>query len=152
MRTILTALLAGVYLVVVLGSGCTVGTVECGACIDSLPATFVLSCSRSDLASVVATRGSGPCATIDASAFWASGGNTPSDVNVFSTEAGVCHVVLTFASGFRYSADVTFASGPGGCRGCPPAIKPMPPATFQVDNPASTCLGGPDAGDDEGGR
>ena len=55
---------------------------------------------------------------------------------------------LTFATGFTYSTDVTFAlqpdPGPPGCPSCPPYLGPTP-STFTVDNPAATCT---DAGVD----
>jgi hypothetical protein len=63
-------------------------------------------------------------------------------VLVASTGPGTCHVQLTFATGFTYSTDVTFALqpdlGPLGCPSCPPYLGPIP-STFIVDNPAATC-------------
>ena len=73
---------------------------------------------------------------------------------------GVCHVKLTFATGFTYSTDVTFASQSGGvCGGpqckCGDILAPTPgPGGFTVpvtvNNPSDTCLAaaGEDAGAD----
>ncbi len=63
--------------------------------------------------------------------------------------AGCCpdsessHIVLTFATGFTYSADVTFTTHTscGGCSYQAPTSGP-----FTVNNPADTCVALPDAG------
>ncbi len=52
-------------------------------------------------------------------------------------DAGVCHVGLTFAGGFTYSADVTFFEQSQGCG--PPLIQPSQGA-LAVSNPSTTCL------------
>jgi hypothetical protein len=51
-------------------------------------------------------------------------------------------VVLKFASGFTYAADIQFAAPPPpppGCCGFYPSIVATP-STITVDNPASTCV------------
>jgi hypothetical protein len=110
---------------------------------DGTDAIFDLSCGATDLTSVVL---SGPCATGDASpSNYLDGG---SSVIISSPSPGVCHVELTFATGFTYSADVTFVSeGAGGQCVCPRNTAPTQ-TTFTVNNPSTTCL---DAGLDTGG-
>jgi hypothetical protein len=63
---------------------------------------------------------------------------------------GVCHVQLTFATGFTYSTDVTFATQSGGvCGGpqckCGDYLAPTS-GPFTVHNPSDTCVAAPDAG------
>jgi hypothetical protein len=71
-------------------------------------------------------------------------------VDINSPSAGVCHVELTFGTGFTYSADVTFTSEPGltgpSCPwSCPMTTYPKLGA-FAVNNPSTTCVdGGSDA-------
>jgi hypothetical protein len=72
-------------------------------------------------------------------------------VFVDSEDAGVCHIELTFAGGFTYTADVTFAWQPGGtCGGaqckCGDYLAPTS-GRFAVNNPSTTCI---DAGADAG--
>jgi hypothetical protein len=110
----------------------------------------MLSCDSTNLTSVVA---SGPCAAPDAgvSSYLGRSGA----VYVPSQGPGTCHVALTFATGFTYSADVTFATQPGGVCGGPqckcgdyvvPAAGPL-----AVNNPDTTCVdAGVDAGGDSG--
>ena len=109
------------------------------ACITAVAATFELSCSPNDLTNVIAT---GPCATPDAALSWYTGSATEWDVAVTSAGPGACHVELTFATGFTYSADVTFAlqtiESPPGCPECPPYVGPTS-GPFMVDNPSDTC-------------
>jgi hypothetical protein len=135
-------------LLALLEGGCDVTQSCCGTCPESLPAVFNLSCDATDLTSVVAT---GPCA-MDASLSSYLGNGA---VFVRSEDPGTCHVTLTFATGFAYSADVTFASQPGGvCGGpqckCGDYVAPTS-GPFSVSNPSSTCVdagqeGGVDAG------
>jgi hypothetical protein len=95
----------------------------------------VLSCSPSDLTSVAAT---GPCLSADASPHpvgdW---------LNITSPSPGTCRVTLMFATGFTYSADVTFVSQtdpePLGCGVCAPYIAAIQ-STFEVNNPSTTCI------------
>ena len=124
------------------GDGCAVGLFCSGG---GMVAIFELSCGATDLTSVVL---SGPCATGDASpSHYLDGGTS---VIISSPSPGVCHVELTFATGFTYSADVTFVSeSAGGACVCPPNTAPTQ-TTFVVNNPSTTCLdGGLDAGGDE---
>jgi hypothetical protein len=86
---------------------------------------------------------SGVCATPDGGVS-AQTGRDKGLVAVDSPGAGVCHVELTFADGFTYSNDVTFASRT--VCGCPSFIGPTA-GPFMVDNPNDTCgEGGADAG------
>jgi hypothetical protein len=146
----LVALLALVRLVgavaigaTVLVGGCKADQPCCGLCPASQEAVFQLTCASTDLTSVTST---GPCASNASLA-----ATTVDDVVAIGSDGpGVCHVVLTFATGFTYSADVTFASKPGGvCGGpqctCPDYVAPTG-GPFAVQNPGSTCVdAGPDA-------
>jgi len=127
-----------------------VGAVGCsnricnGIAFEDIPAVFDLSCAPTDL---VAVDVSGPCATADAS-------TAPADyvrgtqIGIGSATAGVCHLVLTFATGFTYAADVTFTKTADACGA---SIVQPTQASFTVDNPTSTCTGGgTDAGSDGG--
>lgn len=81
-------------------------TYDCpGNCPDGQPAIFDLSCGPTDLASVAL---SGPCFVADASPSNYLFGPASKSVAIRSPSPGTCHVVLTFATGFTYSADVTF--------------------------------------------
>jgi hypothetical protein len=76
-------------------------------------------------------------------------------VFVESQSPGVCHIELTFATGFTYPADVTFTLHPGGvCGGpqckCGDYLAPTS-GPFTVNNPSNTCVAIPDAGDDANG-
>jgi hypothetical protein len=136
----------GVAALVVGGWLCTECSVEtpcCGACPESLPASFELSCDSTGLQAVAAT---GPCAKPDASLSSYMGNRA---VFVESDDAGACAIELTFVSGFRYSADVTFAWKSGGvCGGpqckCADYLAPTS-GPFAVNNPSATCV---DAGAD----
>jgi hypothetical protein len=100
--------------------GCSLksDSICCGACPDSRPAVFNLPCSATNLQRVVAT---GPCATPEASTASYMGNDA---VFVRSQAPGLCHIELTFATGFTYSADITFASQPGGVCGGPQCTCP----------------------------
>jgi hypothetical protein len=102
------------------------------------------SCGPTDLASVVV---SGPCSIGDASI--SNLAASPS-LAISSPTPGVCHVTLTFATGFTYSADVTFiAQNDGDTPGCPVWQYTAPTQrAFTVNNPSTTCV---DAGIDGGG-
>jgi hypothetical protein len=110
-----------------------------GAC-DNLASvdasvTFNLACVPNDLTAATV---SGPCA-----------GNTGGDLTEYvkgrgqllfvSPTEGVCHLELTFASGFTYGADVTFTSVSDSCG--TRFVSPTQ-STFAVDNPSSTCTDG----------
>jgi hypothetical protein len=114
-------------------------------CVTAAFASFDLSCGPTDLTSVLL---SGPCATGDASPSNYVDMHDTTLLSVGSPSPGVCHVELTFATGFDYSADVTFVSetdnGSPGCPLCPPFIAPTQ-GTFEVNNPSTTCQ---DAGSD----
>ena len=62
-----------------------------------------------------------------------------SDVTVFSAGPGVCHIELTFATGFTYSTDVTFTQvSEDGCA-CP-SLFAATSGPFTVNNPSDTCV------------
>lgn len=134
---------APLLLLVSLSGGCSSSYACSGLETGDQPAIFHLSCGPTDLASVVL---SGPCSTGDAGIATLSGG---ASLGVFSSGAGVCHVTLKFATGFTYSADVTFVqqtqNDPPGC----PVWHYLAPTQrdFTVDNPGTTCV---DAGLDAG--
>lgn len=147
---------AALGLLVVVGGGCQT-TYSCpGGCTVGAYAVLELTCR----ATVTSARLTGPCAPSgDAGAGFgfscAPVTEVPfsgcKEVHIAATVPGVCHVELTFATGFTYSTDVTFASQtdpePPGCGQCPQYVGPASQATFIVDNPATACL---DAGSDEG--
>jgi hypothetical protein len=116
-----------------------------GGCIQAAFATFELSCSPNDLIGVTA---SGPCAMPDAGLSFYTGSASQSSVSIESHAPGTCHVVLTFATGFTYEADVGFTShsipSEPGCGQCPDYIGPTS-GPFQVNNPSDTCVGVTDA-------
>jgi hypothetical protein len=116
--------------------GCTV---TCS--IPYLPATLNLSCSTTDITNVALSRA---CAT-DAGGYYSVGAQF---VAVTSPSAGVCHVELTFATGFAYSTDVTFTTPPADPAVCCPVLTDPTQAVFTVNNPSATCV---DAGSDAGG-
>ncbi len=162
-------------LAVALCGGCQTKYGCPGGCAAGGYAVIELACP----AAVTSARLTGPCAPSgDASLFLVeppatySGGSGPpasagfgfacapitetpfsgcKEVYLAATAPGVCHVELTFATGFTYSTDVTFASqrdpAPPGCAQCPAYIAPSSQATFTVNNPSTTCL---DAGSSEG--
>jgi hypothetical protein len=128
---------AALALVVVL-PGCGPKLACPGFCPGPGPAQFNLACAPTDLASVVL---SGSCATdADASpANYVQGGNL-SYLFINGTSTGTCHVELTFASGFTYSADVEFVpeQSENGCPVCSPYTATV--GTFSVNNPSTTCV------------
>jgi hypothetical protein len=137
-------------LLAVLGGACNQGHACPAFCNSGGSATFELSCVPTDLSAVAV---SGPCAAGDAGASiyvspssgsYASLAETQY-VYVSSPNAGVCHVVLTFANGFIYGADVTFAAltddSLPGCPPCPSYVGPTQ-GTFLVPNPKGTCVDG----------
>jgi hypothetical protein len=103
-------------------------------------ATFLLSCSPNDLTSVTV---SGPCGTADAS-LSPETGREQGVVAILSPSPGVCHIELTFSTGFTYASDVTFTSQ--SVCSCPSFIGPTG-GPFVVDIPGSACV---DAGADTG--
>jgi len=119
-----------------------------GACsnIGSVDAavTFNLACVPNDLTAATV---SGPCA-----------GNTGGDLTQYvkgrgqlmfvSPTEGVCHLELTFASGFSYGVDVTFTRASDSCGRS--SVSPTQ-STFAVDNPSSTCTDGGSAAAGAGG-
>lgn len=115
-----------------------------GSCaIPYVPATLNLSCSTTDLVSVAV---SGPCSTDGAPWYRATG----QFIEVTSPSAGICHVELTFATGFAYSTDVTFTTPPADPSVCCPVATAPTQATFTVNNPSATCVDtSSDAGDVE---
>ena len=121
----------------------------CGLCPDSVPADFNLTCESTNLESVVAT---GPCAgPPDASVTGYTNTWMGSEhVYVSSDAPGTCHVELTFATGYTYSTDVTFATQSGGVCGGPQCTcgDYLAAGSFAVNNPPDTCI---DAGVDSGG-
>jgi hypothetical protein len=137
--------LLGVLAVRFLVAGCSVSTPQplCpGGCTSDAPANFKLSCSPNDLVSVVAT---GPCAIPDASVSHYTGTAAEWLALVSSRGPGTCHVVLTFATGFTYSQDVTFVVVPRDSCGCPSYISAQG-GPFEVNNPPDTCVPLADAG------
>jgi hypothetical protein len=73
------------------------------------PAIFNLSCGPTDLTSVAL---SGPCSVGDASPSTYLYGAASKSLSFDSPSPGRCHVVLTFATGFTYSTDVTWSRAP----------------------------------------
>jgi hypothetical protein len=129
------ALVSGSFVVF---GGCRGSVEPCpAACVEAAFAIFSLSCSPNDLISVEAT---GPCSMPDAGLSWYTGTATEWYVAVGSRSPGTCHVLLTFESGFTFSADVTFASqNHDRTCGCPPFIGPTS-GPFIVNNPGDTCV------------
>src|SRR5579863_76111 len=133
-------------LVVVLGGGCSVQYACPGLETENQPAIFQLSCGPTDLTSVALT---GPCSADDGGTSSHVFGAKSSSLAIASPSPGTCRVTLTFATGFAYSADVTFVeqsdNSPPGC-----AVWHYTAPTqqaFTVDNPSTTCV---DAGLDAG--
>jgi hypothetical protein len=141
--------IAALGLLVVLGA-CETSSGTCNVVNPPNPASFLLSCASANLTQVGL---SGPCATGDASpAHYVSG----TSVDIYSAGAGVCHVELTFETGFTYSTDVTFTSVMAGDPKCPSPIVSPTQSTFVVNNPSNTCVNdaglhtGADAAIDQG--
>jgi hypothetical protein len=87
---------------------------------------------------------SGPCSVPNTAGLaFQTPSTSESDVTVFSAGPGVCHIALTFATGFVYAADVTFTPITQGCA-CP-SLFAATSGPFAVHNPSNTCL---DAGVD----
>lgn len=110
-------------------------------------ASFKLSCQQTDLVSVSL---SGPCAG-DAGFAGYRYVAVDSAIQVDSAGPGVCHVALTFGTGFTYAADVTFVSEPAHfapCYVCYGGVYATQ-QTFEVGNPSTTCV---DAGADVDGH
>jgi len=115
---------------------CSQGTAAGNGCEPgAAPAFLDLSCTPTDLQALAV---SGACAAVD---------QPPQgqplrflkQLSVLS-QAGDCHVTLTFSSGFVFSTDIPFVGDPQPC-GCAPYVHPSSgQTTIQVDNPASTCL------------
>jgi hypothetical protein len=125
---------------VALAAGCA-ATYSCpDNCPDNQPAIFDLSCGPANLARVDL---SGACGVADAGPSSYLVGPTSSSLAVRSPGPGNCKVTLTFATGFTYSADVTFVSQtetePPGCHGCSPYTAPAK-ATYVVDVPSTSCV------------
>jgi hypothetical protein len=132
--------------VVIAGVGCNHD--DCfTVCPDNQPAMFQLSCSATNLTSVAL---SGACAIGDAGPAKDLVTSAGALLLVRAPRPGACHVVLTFATSFTYSADVTFTvqtvAEPAGCGSCPYTVPNKP--TFMVNNPNATCV---DEGLDAGG-
>jgi hypothetical protein len=103
-------------------------------------AIFEPSCG---VANLVAVDLSGPCATGDAGlSSYVSG----ESVAIASPSPGVCHVRLAFATGFTYSADVTFTSQ-ATVADCVPSVSYVGPTQvdFPVTEPGGTCMASGDA-------
>jgi len=110
------------------------------SCSAGVSPIFNMSCGPTDLTSVTL---SGPCATGDASPSNYVWGYHGMFLGIESSQPGVCHVELTFATGFTYSTDVTFALQPDptrpGCAPCPAFVGPTQ-GRFMVNNPSTTCV------------
>jgi hypothetical protein len=143
---LLAAVLA--VLAAVIGS-CSSSTDCCGACPGSVPAVFQLTCDATDLKSVTAT---GSCASPDADPPSYPGNG---EVFVDSQGPGVCHVELTFATGFTFATDVTFATRSGGVCGGPQCkcadYVEATSGPFVVQNPGATCVDAGAGADREAG-
>lgn len=147
MRMVVPAVVVAGLLAVVVGGACSTADC-CGSCPADRPAIFHLSCTSADVTGVVTT---GPCAR-DAGLSLTRGDDAAWVGTVFvqGQGPGVCHVELTFAAGFTYSTDVTFATQPGGvCGGpqckCGDYLAPTPgrdgfAVPFAVNNPSNTCV------------
>lgn len=139
--TLLARGFAALGLLAALASGGCSHRDACGVIPDPpTKAIFEPSCGVADL---VAVDVSGPCATGDAS--------TPSHaygewVEIASPSAGVCHVQLTFTTGFTYSADVTFTSQTAE-GDCVPSFSYVGPTqvVFPVTDPGESCMASGDA-------
>jgi hypothetical protein len=133
---------AAIVVVAALVAGCSSGD-SCGG--EAVPpsATFELSCDSTDLTSVTV---SGPCETDAGTSFYRWEGDVIIDG---PPTAGVCHVELTFATGFTYVTDVNYTVQPVlDCNGHTTDDYLAPTqVTFAVNNPSATCV---DAGSDAG--
>jgi hypothetical protein len=138
MRAALTLAAVLACLFAVFGS-CTSSSVPCcDACPGSQRAVFQLTCDETDLKTVTVT---GPCRTPDGGSSFAMGNGI---VAIDSEDAGVCHVQLTFETGFAFTTDVSFETQSGGvcggpqCR-CGDFVAPTS-GPFAVHNPSATCV------------
>ena len=133
---------AALGLLVVL-SGCGQGHACSNFETANQSAVFDLSCGPTDLTSMAV---SGPCSGGDASV---SDLASSASLAISSPSPGVCHVTMTFATGFTYSTDVTFVLQSDDDT-CPVWHYTAPTQrAFTVSNPNTTCVGaGLDAGGD----
>jgi hypothetical protein len=147
-RALMIVVVAVVGFVVIGGVGCGHRSCDSGVLGDQ-PATFQLSCGTTNLTNVAL---SGVCATGDAGPSDVLVDSIRASISIGSPSPGECHVVVTFATGFTYSADVTFTMqrdpDPNCCGACSYVAPDQP--TFMVNNPSSTCVdsridGGADA-------
>lgn len=122
-------------LLLLVGWGCS-GRPCSGGCPTAGIASFDLACGPADLVRVAL---SGPCSNEDTNPSSYLLGPTGRFLVVSSRSAGVCHVTLTFGTGFVYSADVTFTSQADADGCCLPYIGPTQ-TDFSVDNPHNTCV------------
>lgn len=136
----IAACLAGLLAVVSLAAQSGCGEDACQICAVSSGAVFAVSCSPSDLQSVVVT---GPCAAMLSGAAL----NRGPYISVPCEIEGTAHFVLHFASGFTFERDVTFVKETPGCQGCAPHFRATE-APIVVNNPPSSSCLLPDAGDD----
>jgi hypothetical protein len=120
-------------------SGCSPRPPPCSAVIvGNEPAIFNLSGGPTDLTSVAL---SGPCSSGDASPSTYLFGPASKTLGIVSPSPGRCHVVLTFATGFTYSTDVTFTSLDDTVTpGCPGSHTAPTQQAFTVNNPSGTCV------------
>jgi hypothetical protein len=122
-------------LVVLGGGGCAAPNDGCAPLPPPPTQALVwLSCGATDLTDVSV---SGPCATGDAGP---SNEAVAQGVNVSSPSPGVCHVELTFATGFTYATDVTFQSMTRVNCGTTEAYIGPTQGVFDVNNPSTTCV------------
>jgi hypothetical protein len=95
---------------------------------------------------------SGPCATGDAALPYSLDSFNPQNLYVGSLSPGICHVELTFATGFTYSTDLTFMSSTQSSGCCPGTYVTPTVNAFMVNNPSTTCVdAGPEAGSTDTG-
>lgn len=138
------------FVLACLASACSNGSQCNNLCAGSQPATLDLSCAPSAVTSADLT---GPCKPPADASLVVSGlgfscplaAQIPfvdcKQVSFFSDATGDCHVSLTFATGFMYSADVHFATSAPTC-GCPAEQGLFPsPAVLTVNDPDVTCGG-----------
>jgi hypothetical protein len=101
------------------------------------PAEFRLSCGPTDLTKVAL---SGPCSVGDAGLSTYLFAPASTSLYVTSPVAGDCHVILTFATGFIFSADVSFTLTQTEACGAFASFTVPTQSIFMVDNPSSTCV------------
>jgi len=131
--------------VVVAGFAAACSTYQCNVFPVIPNATLELTCDSPDITSITV---SGPCESDAGPSSFVSPGSI---AIANSPTPGVCHVELTFATGFTYATDVTFE--PQQFTQCGNGqvdyyVEPTE-STFMVNNPAATCGdAGTDAGSD----